>query len=130
MCTITPLYSPPYSIKPLSLSFYSHVLVVVSSRIIKEKSIDRTTELPWAPVRCKNCKLLQDRRENKTFENDLTLKPTFYFRYAVDDCFLIVESHSQLERLIEVFRSNLALKFTSNKSLKNTFHCLDVDTVQ
>ena len=67
--------------------------------------------------------------ENKTFENDPNLEPTIYCRCVID-CFLVIESSNQLQRLFEAFRSNSVLNFTSEESVNKSFHFLDVDRVQ
>ena len=67
--------------------------------------------------------------ENEVSESDPTLKPTIYCRY-VDDCFLVVETQHQLDRLVDAFQSNSVLNFTIEKSSNHTFHFLDVNIEQ
>lgn len=68
-------------------------------------------------------------KQSKILENDPNLKPTIYCK-CVDDCFLVVESHGQLQWLIKAFRYNIVLNFNSEQSLNHSFYSLDVDVVQ
>jgi PHD/YefM family antitoxin component YafN of YafNO toxin-antitoxin module len=62
--------------------------------------------------------------EEKVFQQHKDLKPSLYCRY-VDDIFLTVSDHNQLDTLKNIFESNSCLKFTYESS-ENILPFLDV----
>ena len=63
--------------------------------------------------------------ENTLFDNEPSLKPAIYCRY-IDDCFLIVNSDTELNKLVDEFHRRSCLNFTTELGQNRKINFLDV----
>ena len=77
-----------------------------------------------SPLGCTLANFYMCHIENAAFRN-LTIKPTIYCRY-VDDCFLVIDTFSQLTSLKEYMEEHSVLKFTYEIEQRKQLAFLDV----